>query len=97
MIYEAGPREIQSSPVPSDTDRLLLRENKKFTFRNRQRERERDDWKLEQGFGIGSPSIRGFRSSPRDEEEREEGEEEKSRGRRRVKGVLTRSPRDDLR
>lgn len=45
---------------------------------------------LEQGFGIGSPSI--FRSSSRDKEE-----EEKSRGGRRVKGVLKGTPRDDLR
>lgn len=85
------PGAFRHRPPPSS------REQKVYISKSTERERERDDWKLEQGFGIGSPSIRGFRSSSRDEEERAEGEEEKSRGRRRVKGVLTRSPRDDLR
>lgn len=71
----------------------LLRANKKFTLGQNQKkmyDAERRETILEQGFGIGSPSI--FRSSSRDKEE-----EEKSRGGRRVKGVLKRTPRDDLR
>lgn len=71
----------------------LLRANKKFTLGQNQKKctTQRDgETILEQGFGIGSPSI--FRSSSRDKEE-----EEKSRGGRRVKGVLKRTPRDDLR